>query len=47
MTFTAPVLSLGWILALVILILDILLKMLGLIDFPAAMLIAAVCAVRL
>jgi hypothetical protein len=46
-TWTTPTLSLGFIVALVILILDVLLKMMGLIDLPTAMLIAAVCAVRL
>lgn len=47
MTWTNPTLSLGFIVALVVLILDVLLKVMGLIDMPAAMLIAAVCAWRL
>lgn len=47
MTWTGPVLSLGFIVALVVLIVDIILKMMGLIDLPAALLIAAVTSVRL
>lgn len=47
MNWTNPTLSLGFVVALVVLILDVLLKMMGLIDLPVAMLIAAVCAVRL
>lgn len=42
-----PTISFGWVLALVILILDCLLKAMGLIELPVAMLIGAVCAVRL
>lgn len=47
MTFTAPVLSLGWLIALFVLVLAVVLKMVGLIDFPTALLISVVCAVRL
>lgn len=46
MTFTAPVLSLGWILALVILILDCILKALGMIELTPALVVAAICAWR-
>lgn len=47
MTFTAPAFSFGWFLALIILILDVLLKAVGIIDFPVMMVVAAICAVRL
>lgn len=45
---TAPTsVNLGWLLAFIILILDVVLKMVGLIDFPIAMVVAALCAIRL
>lgn len=47
MTWNPPALSFGWLVALIVLILTGLLKAMGMIDLPAAMLIAAVCAVRL
>lgn len=47
MTFTPPAISFGWIIALIVLVADLLLKMMGLIDMPPALLIAGVCAVRL
>ena len=47
MTFSAPVFSVGWIAALVILIAALMLWALGLIPKEAALLICAVSAVRL
>jgi hypothetical protein len=47
MTWTNPTLSLGFVVALVVLLLDCILKAMGLIELPEAMLIAAVAAVRL
>lgn len=47
MTWSNPSISAGWIVALVILVLDCLLKVLGMIDLPTAMVIAALTAIRL
>jgi hypothetical protein len=47
MVWTNPTLSVGWLIALVVLILDVLLKVMGLIEIGEAMVIAAICAVRL
>lgn len=47
MTWTNPTISVGWIVALVVLVADVLLKTMGLIDMPPFLLIAAVTAVRL
>lgn len=47
MTWTNPTISLGFIIALVVLILDVLLKVMGLIEIDVAMVIAAICAMRL
>ena len=47
MTWTNPSLSLGWIVALIVLIVDVILKLMGMIDLTAAMVIAAIAAVRL
>lgn len=47
MTFTAPVFSVGWIAALIILIAALMLWALGIIPKEWALLICAVCSVRL
>ena len=47
MTWTAPTYSLGFVVALVIFLVSIILAALGQLDKQAALLICAVCAVRL
>ncbi len=47
MTFTAPVFSVGWLIALILLIVSLLLWGLGAIPKESALLICAVCSVRL
>lgn len=39
--------NIGWLIAFIVLIADVLLKTMGLIDMPPFLLIAGVCAVRL
>jgi len=47
MAWTNPTLSLGWIIALIVLILDCILKAMGMIELGTAMTVAAICAWRL
>lgn len=47
MQFTAPVLSLGWCVALIVLIVALILGFLKLMDLPQVLVVAAICAVRL
>jgi len=47
MAWTNPNLSLGFVVALIVLILDCILKALGMIDLNTAMTVAAICAWRL